>query len=205
MKTMFAVGFQVSQNVWDRRTVSGTFLGQARPKVLGETLSSAQIDQYTAKIANGRQKLAQLRKWIASRIDADPMLARTFNDAVVQKNFWDFDDIVTKDQWYVDQTEDALRNPPSADYDIPTENLGRTDEWAQVIDNMVWGMNEYGKVPLTTTPITGVRPAIKPGAKPGNPLATVPETKILGVPQGQFVLGAGVVAIGGILAYALLT
>lgn len=196
MKTMFAVGFQVSHNVWDKRTVSGTFLGQARPKVLGETLSRAQIDQYMSKITAGRQKLAQLRQWIASRINADPMLVRTFNDPVVQKNFWDFDDIVTKDQWYVDQTEDALRNPTSADYDIPEENLARTDEWAQVIDNMIWGMNEYGKVPLTSP--------VKPGVKPGNPLLTPPESKILGVPQGQFVIGAGVVAIGGILAYALL-
>lgn len=197
MKTFFAVGFEPTKDLWDRRTVAGTLLGQAH--TMGRPLSSQEIDAYISKIQTYRRKLAQVRTWIASRIDADPMLSKTFSNPVVEKNFWDYMDLINKDQYYADQTWEALQNPVSADYDIPEENLSRTDEWAQVIDIVYGAMQEYG----------AARPGIAP--KPGKPGAPTiltappaPEPKILGVPQTTFVVGTGIAAIAGILAYGLL-
>lgn len=195
MKTLFALGFQASYDLWDRRTVAGTYLGRSQPR-LGIPLTGAQVDEYTRKITQGRQKLAQLRSWMAARTGNDPTLTRTFNDPVVEKNFWDFIELVTKDQYYVDRVWEAIQNPTGPEYDIPENDLAYVDEWAQVIDNLMYAPQNYG----------GGRPAVIPGAVPGTtPGAALrtPPKQILGVAQDTFVLGAGALAIAGILTYAL--
>lgn len=205
MRTLFETGFGNSRNPWVSAAPSGAFMGSAS---LGTPLSAAEIDSYTSKIQQGRAKLAQLRAWIAARIDSDPMLQKTINDPVVQKNFWDFMDIVNKDQYYVDQTWDMLQNPTSADYDIPEENLGRTDEWVTVINDLMYVPQNYGKtaipgVTLAPGAIPGAVPGALPGARPGAlpPKLTQPvQPMILGVPQQTFVIGAGVLGLGLLVA-----
>lgn len=176
MKTMFTVD-NFSKDMW-------------RGPSLGDPLTAAEIDDLMSKITAGRQRLAQVRQWIASKIDADPLLARTFNDPVVQRNFWDYLDLVNTDQSYVDRTWEALQNPVSADYDIPNENVQRTDDWSKAVDILYGAMREYGNV-QTTTPI---------GTTPVKPAAKAPEAKILGVPQNAVILGGGILAAGLLIA-----
>jgi hypothetical protein len=102
--------------------------------------------------------MAQVRKWIASRIDADPMLLRTFGQQYISDNFWGYDDIVVKDQYYVDKAQGDLSEGRGTyvdedvqGWEIDDETLGRVDEWALAIDNMYQGMQEFGKTALTTT------------------------------------------------------
>lgn len=196
MKTLFTMGF-AAQSMWSGQVLKGPSLGVA--------LTAAEIDGYMSKIKNGRAKLAQVRAWIAARIDADPMLARTFSDAVVQKNFWDFMDQIDRDQWYVDQTWEGLQNPTSPDYDTPEENLARTDEWAQIIGTLVAATQQYGgTVPRVVRmgPDGRPLPAGTPGAvvKPGTP---VKESTILGIKTNDLLLGASVAVGVGALLYAL--
>src|ERR1043166_983631 len=194
MKTLFATGFGNARNPWFDMHPAGVPLGSAQ---LGRPLTASEIDQYTAKIVQGRQKLAPIPALIAARIDADPMLQKTINDPVVQKNFWDFMDLANKDQYYVDQTWDMLQNPTSADYDIPDENLGRTDEWALVIDDLMYVPQNYGKGFVGPKPAAGPIPVI-PGVTPGANIRTSPpalpgaQPMVLGVPQNTFLIGAGV-------------
>jgi len=205
MKTLFATGFEISRNVWTSTGPSGAYLGAGAE--LGRPLTAAEIDGFTSKIAQGRQKLAAVRAFIAARIDADPMLQRTFNDAVVQRNFWDYLDLINKDQYYADRVWDQIQNPSSAEYDIPDNDLDYTNEWAQVVDIVYSAMQQYGGAPPVARPgaigptglPTGVAPkkGVAPGAMP-----MAPQPMILGIPQNTFLIGAGLAGLG-LLAVAL--
>lgn len=162
----------------------------ARRPVLGVQLSSEERATTLTKIAAGSQKMAQVRKWIASRIDQDPMLLRTFREKYISDNFWGYDDLVVKDQWYVDQTSKQLQSANSQDWDVPEENLARTDEWAQVIDIMHAAMQEYGA-------------ALAPGARPPVPGAVATPPPSGGLKTTDLLVG-GAVAVGlGVLIAAL--
>lgn len=138
-----------------------------RPQiVLGLSVFADERNAILRKIQTGKERMAQVRKWIASRIDEDPMLLRTFGQEHISKNFWDFDDIVVKDQYYVDLAEGVLREELES-WELDEETLARVDEWALVIDNMYAGMQEFGKVALTTVtgqPIPGT--VAPPGKSP---------------------------------------
>lgn len=140
------------------RPVNRPQLIQPRRVVLGATIFADERNAILSKIKTGSDRMAQVRKWIASRIDADPMLLRTFGQQYIADNFWGYDDIVVKDQYYVDRAQGALREGQGAYVDedvqaweLDEETLARVDEWALVIDNMYQGMQEFGKTPLTTT------------------------------------------------------
>jgi hypothetical protein len=130
----------------------------ARRVVLGATVLADERNAILSKIKNGTARMAQVRKWIASRIDADPMLLRTFGQQYISDNFWGYDDIVVKDQYYVDKAQGDLSEGRGTyvdedvqGWEIDDETLGRVDEWALAIDNMYQGMQEFGKTALTTT------------------------------------------------------
>lgn len=163
-----------------------------RPQViLGTMVLADERNAILQKIKTGRDRMVQVRKWIASRIDADPMLLRTFGQQYIADNFWGFDDIVVKDQYYVDRAEGILREDVES-WDLDEETLGRVDEWALVIDNMYAGMQEFGKVPLTTTagqPIAGT--VAPPGKAPAG--ATVTAT-----PPSKPIATKDLITYGGI-------
>jgi len=172
-----------------------------RPQVvLGTLVLADERNAILQKIKTGRDRMVQVRKWIASRIDADPMLLRTFGQQYIADNFWAFDDIVVKDQYYVDQAEGVLREELES-WDLSDETLGRVDEWALVVDNMYAGMQEFGKVPLTTTtgqPLTGT--VAPPGkAPPGATVTTGPSSKGITTKDAITYGGIGLGAIALIL------
>lgn len=183
------------------------FLGQvplvarpASPRIsgrhfMGVVLSRSQRDETLAKIAAGTQKLAQVRGWIASRIDQDPMLLRTFREKYISDNFWGYDDLVVKDQWYVDQTQAKLQSQDPAAWDLPEEHLARTDDWARAIDIMHGAMVEYGGA-------TGMRPGAAP-ATTTRITTPPPPAAPAGISTSDLLIG-GAVAVGlGLLVSAI--
>ena len=218
MKTLFAFGFKASHDVWDRRTVGGVFLGQGparRSPSLGRGLSAAEIDQLTAMITTGRQKQARINAWIESKKAAQPFGWKLFDDDALQANFFNWQSTANSEEDSVARIWEGITNPSSADYDVDQDDLIRAKDWANMVNWMTGAMEDYGGR-VTTTPATtptnlpGIAPmtpvtGVKPGIKPANPLLVAPEPKILGVPQNTFVVGAGALAIAGILTYALVT
>lgn len=188
-------------------------LFQTRSVSMGATVLADERNAILAKIKTGTDRLAQVRKWIASRIDADPMLLRTFGQQYISDNFWGYDDIVTKDQYYVDKAQGDLSesrgtyvSEDTQGWEIDDETLGRIDEWALVIDNMYQGMQEFGKTPLTTTggkvlPNTtapgNVLPTASTGRVPVTGPTTAPPSK--GIPTKDLItyggIGLGAVAL----------
>lgn len=149
MRSLFRTPFQPAR-------LSG--VSDGRPAAsLGDMLFAQERNSLLSKIESGSQKLLAVKKWIASRIDADPMLLRTFGQQHISDNFWGYDELVDKDQYYVNVALDTLRDDLES-WDLDGETLSRIDEWAAAIDIMYGAMNQYGKTPLTT--VTG---AVIPG------------------------------------------
>lgn len=176
---------------------------------MGEMILADQRNAILSKIKTGTDRLAQVRKWIASRIDADPMLLRTFGQQYISDNFWGYDDIAVKDQYYVDRAVGILREDLES-WDLDEETLGRIDEWALVIDNMYQGMQEFGKTPLTTTggqilPNTtapgNVLPPATGGRVPG--VTTAPPSTTYGI-QTKDLITYGGIGLGAVALVLLL-
>lgn len=145
MRSMFTSTFQPARKLQGYRPV---FSAPARP-ALGAAVSEAARTALLDKVQTGENRLAAVRKWIASRIDLDPMLLRTFGQQHVSDNFWGYSELVEKDQYYVDQAVQILNDDLSG-WDVSEEISSRTDEWATAIDIMYGAMQQYGKTPLTT-------------------------------------------------------
>jgi len=134
---MFTSSFQPARHPVRLRPALGA--------AVSEPVRAAMLD----KIQTGEIRMAAVRKWIASRIDLDPMLQRTFGQPHIVENFWGYGELVEKDQYYVDQAVQILNDDLSG-WDISEAISSRVDEWAAVVDIMYAGMQEYGKTPLTT-------------------------------------------------------
>jgi len=125
-------------------------LGSLRPApILGTMLFAEERNTILSKIADGAERLTAVKKWIASRIDQDPMLLRTFGQQHIADNFWGYDELVDKDQWYVDQAVQILGEDLES-WELDEETTSRIDEWATAIGIMQDAMNRYGQTPLTT-------------------------------------------------------
>jgi hypothetical protein len=162
---------------------------------LGMNVFADQRNAILTKIQNGNQRLLAVRKWIASRIDQDPMLRRTFGQQYISDNFWAYDDIVTKDQYYVDLASQALAEDLEM-WDLDDETIGRVDEWALVIDGMYDGMQEYGKIPLTN-PSTGAQvPGTTPPAGNIPPAGTAGKAPLMTTPPPTGAGGKGGTFLG---------
>lgn len=144
MKTLFAMGYFSNDVFQGNAALVPIALAGARDARLGELLDASGRSRVLASISAGTQKMAEVRKWIASLIDRDPMLARTLRDPGIVDNFWAYDDLVVKSQWYVDQTAAQLSSDDPAKWDVSEENLGRTDDWVRSIDILHGAMREYG-------------------------------------------------------------
>lgn len=184
MKTMFENGFRPASAFF-----GSTLQGSAK---LGVVLDRLERESMLIDISEGTKKLSQVRAWIATRIDADPMLKRTFNDAVVEKNFWDFLDMTLRDQWAVDQAASKLRPEAATGWDVEEDALVRTEDWVKRVDALYGAMQQYGGATTPTTPS---------GTRPGT-MAT--GATILGIPAKDALLGGGIAIGVGVLLYALL-
>jgi hypothetical protein len=142
MRSLFRSTFQPA------RRIAGGFRPAPTP-VLGAAVFSDERNAILQRIVTGSERMVAIRKWIASRIDADPMLLRTFGQQYIADNFWGYDELVIKDQYYVDLALETLRTDLEM-WDLDEETAARIDEWYAVIDIMYAAMNEYGKTPLIT-------------------------------------------------------
>jgi hypothetical protein len=202
MRSLFKSTFQPA-----RRVSSGfqpALAGPRRPSTpvveLGVNVFADQRNAILTKITNGNQRLLAVRQWIASRIDQDPMLLKTFGEKYISDNFWGYDDIVTKDQYYVDLASQALTGDLEM-WDLDDETIGRVDEWAAVIDIMYAAMQEYGKTPLTTpagtqVPNTVAPPPTAPPASPTGSGGKVPAGSSVKTPPPAGAGGAGGMFLG---------
>jgi hypothetical protein len=201
---------------------SSSFVGNPLPvrprRGLGDPIDKATHDAILATISAGNVKIAAVRRWIASLIDKDPMLQRTItkgnsdNNFMVD-NFWSYDDLVTKDQWYVDQATANLNNPNPSTWDLSQDTQGRVSDWGKAIDIMYAAMQEFGGagaisatgVPNKLAPVAGVGPFGPTGAiLPTGPsvLATAPSSS--GITTKDILIGGAVALGAGALLYALL-
>jgi len=213
MKTLFAAGFR-SDDIFAVRHPSfahAPSLGRALPvglaPTLGDVLSSDAKMKLQATIQAGTTKMAAVRAWIASRIDQDPMLRQTLTKGdssqnFVVDNFWGYDDLVVKDQYYVDQAQAQLSQP---DPDLSEDTLGRVDEWAKAIDIMYAAMLEYGgaavkALPVKTGPAAITTTVVNPKTgmpvpstiAPGASVATPPPSS--GISTNTLLIGGGIAA-----------
>jgi len=212
MRSQFRSTFQPAfgeRQVTLARPVGRPQLFAQRQVVLGATVFADERNAILQKIKSGRDRMATVRKWIASRIDADPMLLRTFGQQYVSDNFWGYDDIVVKDQYYVDRAEGILSEDLES-WDLDEETSARVDEWAAVIDIMYAAMQEYGRTPLTTTtgqtvpntvaPSGGARPASGGGrVAPGANVTTRPPSTGISTKDAITYGGIGLGAIALVL------
>lgn len=214
MKTLFSMGFH-SHNPF---MVSDPVMGQFEPmfQTANEGVTSYNAAQEAAKnklqaqISASSQKWAQVKAWIASRIDADPMLRKTLTkgDAsqnFVVDNFWGYDDLINKDQYYVDlaQRQLAAGQTPSDD------TVAYVDEWSKVIDIMYAAMQEYGGAVRTPQPVTMGPPTISPTTGRPVPSSITPGSTIQTQPPSSGIanntlLWAGGAALAAVALTALL-
>jgi hypothetical protein len=219
MKTLFSLGFQSNHPFTVRHPslIGAASLGRPIPLRMGQETSEfehvadaqAQADaqanadlraKLTASIAAGTKKLATVRSWIASRIDQDPMLLKTFREKYISDNFWGYDDMVTKDQYYVDLATQKIASSDPINWDFSEEMLGRIDEWNKGIDIMYAAMQEYGGLgTVTATPVkaapvvnpkTGI--PVKSSIAPGATVKSAPPSS--GISTNTLLVGGGIAA-----------
>jgi hypothetical protein len=200
---------------------SNTFMGsplRLRGASLGRGLTASEIDSYTAKITDGRAKLAKINAWLDAKRAAQPFGWTAFNDEVSNRNFFGWMDTIGADQYGADNTWAMIQNPSSGDYDIPDDYLWRTDEWAMVINTAYNAMIQSGGAVPTTSPASrpagaaavmppynplsptgGKVPSTYPGAYP--PGMTAP--KSTGISTQDILVGGGIALGVGALLYAL--
>lgn len=222
MKTLFSVGFQ-SNNPFTVRHPSlkgASSQGRAIPLMGQETSEFEHIADAEAQanadlraklsaiITKGNQKLAQVNAWIQTQYTKDPTLLATFKEQYVAENWRGYDDIVTKDQSYVDLAAQKIASQDPRNWDFSEDMIGRVQEWDQVIDIMVAGMQQYGGIKATIpnklaplTKITGVTGApIQTRIAPGATITTPPPAE--GISPKTLLIGGGVLAavVGLVLA-----
>jgi hypothetical protein len=223
MKTLFSVGFQ-SNNPFTVRHPSLTGAPSlGRPvQVMGEATTEfehvadaeaqANADlraKLSAIIAKGTPKAAQVRSWIAAQAAKDPTLLSTFKEQYIVDNWHGYEDIINKDQASVDMASQKISSDDPANWDFSDDMTQRVQEWNQVLDIMVAGMQEYGNVkpvvaPVIRTPIVSVRTGapIQTSIAPGSTLKTPPPAAS-GISNNTLLIGGlGAAALIG-LAYAL--
>lgn len=186
MKTMFENGFRPASAFF-----GSTLRGHAK---LGVVLDRLERESMLIDISENTQKLAQVRAWMASLVNSDPMLDKTFVDPVIRENFLDFNHLAIRDQWAVDQAQSTLRNESATGWDLPEDVVVRVGDWVKRVEALHAAMQEYG----------GRKPGpeTRPGTRPGT-MAT--GATILGIPAKDALLGGGIAIGVGVLLYALLS
>ena len=209
MKTLFATGFGHSRNIWHGSSPSGVFMGSSN---LGQdymTMSEEYRNKYIGKIGPYLNKLQSMSS-LLTLASSDPMTFRS----VMGSDTDNFISLMNDAQsLYPDvQRVYARFQSDSAEewYAAPSE-MDNSENWTRDIDKMYALYQAHSQAPVKAQPMTALPPTrgTTPGVVPGRgtvpaPLPTAPEPRILGVPQSTFLLGGGVIAIGGILAYGLL-
>jgi hypothetical protein len=140
---------------------------------VSESVRVAMLD----KIQAGENRLAAVLKWVASRIDLDPMLLRTFGQQHISDNFWGYNELVEKDQYYVDQAVQILNDDLSG-WDISEEISSRVGDWSAAIDIMYDAMQRYGKTPLTDAAGQPIQSTVAPAAGGTTAVTTTGSNKI---------------------------
>lgn len=161
MKTLFSVGFQ-SNNPFTVRHPSLTgapSLGRALPLRMGQDTASSEFEhvadaeaqanadlraKLSAIIAQGTPKAVKVRAWAAAQAAKDPTLLSTFKQQFVVDNWHGYEDIINKDQASVDMASQKLASSDPQNWDFSDDMIQRVQEWNQVLDIMVAGMQEYG-------------------------------------------------------------
>lgn len=171
---------------------------------MGDPVSQVDRDGMLSIIKSGTARIAAVRKWIASKIDQDPMLARTFNDSVVQSNFWSFDDLVNSDQWAIDAAYQNLASSDPSAWDLSEDVVARVGDWGKAVDTMYAGMQQYGGggsggiVKMGPVGPTGVSaPAASALKNPPAPVAG-------GFTTGQLVVGGAVLLAAGLVISSII-
>jgi hypothetical protein len=201
MKTIFSMGFQAHNPFSGRHPGMGQFSGLQSPS-LGRGLSASEIDAYMKKITEGRQKLARIEAWIESKKAAQPFGWTLFGDnEALQANFFNWQKTAASEEGNVARVWSEITNPTTADYDVASEDLILTNDWATQINWMTGAMEDYGGV--KPTPTIAKRPMIDP--RTGLPMPTTMPTAqtstVGGIPTGTLVLGgAALLAAIGIAA-----
>lgn len=156
---------------------------------LGRALTSAEIDDLTAKISAGRQKLARINAWIESKKAVQPFGWKLFDDEALEANFWNWSKTAASEEDSVARVWAEITNPTTVDYDVNQDDLILTKDWINMVNWMADAMERYGTSvkpgAITTTPPGG---RTSPGTTTQKPSTGIP-TKDL-ITYGGIGLGA---------------
>lgn len=200
MRHMFeSAGFRAT-NVF--MEPAGPRLGGVR---MGDPVVAAERDRLLGLIKTGSAKLAQVRQWIASRINQDPMLYNTFKERYIADNFWSYDDLVTKDDWAVQSIQQALYSEDPSSWDVSPDTVHYLEDWFAAVDIMYSGMQEYGGNPVAPKSYTSPTGVVSRPGTPGTATSVLNKPAPgQGLTTGQMVIGGAVIVGAGILLSSLL-
>jgi hypothetical protein len=221
MKTMFQLGFRpAAQDLWNRPQLQQPYMGYGRrPVWMGQaaygsvptgTLTEAQRLAVLGTLKEAIGKGSQIDAWIHAVGEAGQKSA--------------MGDSYTTFRSYIDRAADLaevaypiyqrLQSDNTEDWWVLEEDGNKVVEFANTVDlaNQLFTSKVKNAAPVpkpavTMGPTGGALPSpTKPGAAPTGvtaAAAAAQPAKILGIPQTEFLIGAGVLAGVGILAAVL--
>lgn len=214
MKTMFSLGFPGTVDYWSPGLAGGApLLGQGGGIPTG-TLSEDQRNSVVGQLKDSIGKAQQIDTWVRAVGDGQK--------GILGENYAPFRGYV--DYAYELAGDVAPINDRLSDSNIEEWWIADEDAWK--IESFMTAVDQAYKIYVMTqkretlTPLpsdglmiprtltTAAAPAAsRPGASvPARPPTSgiLPQSKILGVPTNDFLIGSGVVVGLGIIAYALL-
>lgn len=215
MKTLFTIGFGPTRDLWNHQPQAGPFLGWGRPQ-LGQAAAYGAVPTGTLTESQRNDVYALLKDAVTKGSEIDAWIHAVGEDgqrSALGSNFDGFRSYINR---AADLAETAypvyqrLGSDNQEDWWIADEDGNKIVEFVNTIASAYQMFSSKGRAGGVATPAVTVpkgAPAPAPGKLPtaAKPASTgiMPEPKILGVPQNQFLIGAGVVAGIGILAAAL--
>lgn len=207
MKTLFAVGFQATQDLWDKRTVSGVFLGQRRGDGLGQvaaygsvpsgSLTQDQRNAVYAMIKDAMMKVTEVDTWIHAAGEGG-------QKAAMGSSFDLFRSYINRAAELGETVwplYSRLGNGSAEDSYILEGDENKVVEFVNTVNQAYQLYVSKLKGGPAPAPVPAA-PTVKAPAAPSTGI--MPEAKILGMQQTTFIGALGLVVIAGVLGYGLL-
>lgn len=222
MKTMFTLGFPGTVDYWSPGLGGGAPLLGQLGSIPSGTLSEDQRNSVVGQLKDSIAKAQQIDTWV--RAVGDGQKGILGDNYAAFRGYVDYAYELAGD---VAPINDRLNDSNIEEWWIADEDVWKIESFMKAVDQAynIYGMTQKRETPprtpvspggtmiptLLTTAPGAAAAALKPGAAPAGltparPASSgiMPQSKILGVPTNDFLIGGGVVIGLGILAYSLL-
>jgi hypothetical protein len=215
MKTQFDMGLRSGNFFGVPPNQAGPGLGpvQLRGARLGQ-IDQALRDLTLTQINDSNEKYNIIHAWIAAYSAQDPSMASLLGQ--YKDNFWSFSDLAESKQGEADYVYRNFSPDDTQYWNMVTQkDLGYVEDWRLAIDQLYEAIKlvdpSYLQPPIGRKSIQTLGPGAQgPGArsvpgvpapKPGTLATPAPSTTLF--TQKNVLIGAGVLAAVGIVAYAM--